>query len=407
MIKIAVVGAGASGLVAAIFAKNDNTAVTVFDGNKVCGKKILKTGNGKCNFSNADLKAEHFQSESPDYIEAVFERFGPNELLKFMKSIGVEPLLEGKLYYPYSLQAKAVRDLLERRARALKVRFVLDSRIENIKKVKGKYKLYSADKEYVFDKVIIASGGMADPKSGSDGKLIDEAYRLGHSVILPMPALTALESDDEYLKRAGGVRIDAEIELKAEDKYCIESGNLQITDYGISGICVMQLSYLASLALFHGMRVSCIIDFLPGIEKEELFEILMDRFYGNGKISPYDALVGLLPDKLIDAILRRCGLVSKKDASVLEKNEFYAIMHNIKGYELRITGVRGFEQAQTTLGGVDFRDTIKGTLESKVTKGLYFCGEILDACGECGGFNLGFAFCSGAVAGMNCGGNNG
>lgn len=398
--KVIVIGAGASGLMAGIMARRMGSDVLVLDGNTSFGKKILKTGGGRCNFSNQDTKLTHFHTESKDAVKSVLSSFTPEMLINFMSEIGITNKSIDGWIYPHSLQAKSVRDCLLMEAEINGVKFMSEAKVNGIKKDGKRFVLDTKAGVLNADGIILATGGMADPESGSDGNGFVLAKELGHEIVKPLPALCPLNCEDRFLKRASGIRCDVNLTMRYENESAKEAGNLQITDYGISGICTMQLSRLASKALYEKKEVFVDIDFVPELKINELKKELVNRYHthGRGK-GAGDALLGLIPDKLITCILVRCNLDPKIPAVNLPKEKLDEIAEVLKGYTIKITDTRGFNQAQTTLGGVSFKDIDKKTLISKLHENLGFCGEILDVCGDCGGYNLLWAFASGAVAG--------
>lgn len=400
--KVAVIGGGASGLVAAIYARRFGANVTVFDTNPSFGRKILKTGGGRCNFANEDNKSSHYHSKTPEYIKSIISKFKLEDILDFMTEIGIESKsIEGWIY-PHSMQAKSVRDCLLMEMELIGCETLPDTKVNGIKPEGARFILDTNKGVKAFDGCILACGGMASPESGSDGNGFMLAKNLGFEILPVLPALCPLVSDDRFLKKASGIRIDSEVTIVIEGKKTKETGNLQITDFGISGICTMQLSYLASQALFEKKSVICELDFVPEKKTNELKKMLSNRFitHGRGK-SCADALIGLLPDKLISAVLNKSGIRPDFPAVNLDAKHLELIQKNIKSYSINIIDTKGFVSAQTTCGGVSFKDIDKNTLTSKKYPNLGFCGEILDVCGDCGGYNLMWAISSGAVVGSN------
>lgn len=400
--KVIIIGGGASGLMAAIMARRNGSDVLVLDGNQSFGKKLLKTGGGRCNFNNQDTKLTHFHTESKDAVKSVLSTFTPEMLNNFMSEIGITPKSIDGWIYPHSLQGKSVRDCLIMEAEINGVKFLANAKVNGIRKDGNRFLLDSKAGVLNADGVILATGGLADPESGSDGNGFVLSREMGHEIIKTLPALCPMTCDDRFLKRASGIRCDVNLTLVSEGISAKESGNLQITDYGISGICTMQLSGIASKALSEKKEVTVEIDFVPEMKGNELKKEITNKFkvHGRGK-GAGNALIGLIPDKLVTCILIKCNLDPKVPAVNINDDKLSEIASVLKKYEVKITDTRGFFQAQTTLGGVSFKDIDKKTLLSKIHNNLGFCGEILDVCGDCGGYNLMWAFCSGAVVGSS------
>lgn len=400
--KLAIVGAGPSGMTAGIFAARRGINVTIFDINEAFGRKILKTGNGKCNFANVDTKAAHFHGESPTHIKSVLGKFPLEDELKFLSECGITPKLDNGLYYPHSMQARSLRDCLLMELRLLGVNESPNTKVNGIAREGERYLLDTNLGVKAFDGVILATGGLASPETGSDGNGFVLARDLGHSIKRTYPALTSLICEDRFLNEAAGVRIDAAISLNISGKKYKEEGNLQIIENGISGILVMQLSAMIAKGMAEGSKPELTIDFAPGMKEAELKKEISLRFKdrGRGK-SAKSALIGFMPDKLINALFYMAG-IKPKDVAVNVGDEALSKLSSvIKAYPVAVKDVAGYTKAQATMGGVDFSDIDKNTLESKINKNLCFCGEVLDVCGDCGGYNLMWAFASGAVAGNN------
>lgn len=403
--KIAIIGGGISGMCAAIFAAKNGANVTIFELNQSLGKKILKTGNGRCNFANEDTNSSHYHTNSKEYIKSIFQEFSLDSIIEFFDEIGIEKKSINGLLYPYSMQAKAVRDCLVKEVEILNINVALNYKVNRIIKDSNRFVLDTGNGVFPFDGVIMANGGMAAPETGSDGNGFYLAKDLGFNIYRPLPALCPIVCDDIDLAKASGVRIDSCIIVESEGKKYKEYGNLQITDYGISGICVMQLSYLVARAISEKKQIKCEIDFLPDIIKSDLKKILNKRFNSNARGKTVkDAFTGLLPDKLIITVLNKINCKMDSPAINISKDNLNKLLLLLKSYPIKIVDVKGFTNAQTTFGGIDLSELDKKTLISKKYKNLGFCGEILDVCGDCGGYNIMWAISSGAVVGKSLAG---
>ena len=386
--RVIVVGGGASGLMAAVTAAKKGAAVTVLEQNEKPGKKICATGNGKCNFTNIQEQPDAYRSENPGFEQDVLDQFSVEDTVRFFTRLGIYPVNKNNGYlYPHSGQAASVAEVLCMEARSLGVKIKTNERVKQVSRENNSWKIYTESWNYEGDAVILANGSKASAISGSDGSGYEIAAALGHKIIEPLPALTALKCKNTGFSGWAGVRTEGKVTLFVDGKKITEeTGELQLTDYGISGIPVFQISRYGIRALNQGRNVTLNLNFLPEFSREQLTEFLETR----RKNCPYkgkkEFLTGLFPDKLAKVLL---------SAKELEKA--------INCYPLKVTGYQPFEQAQVCSGGVDTTEVHSSTLESKRNQGLYFTGELLDIDGKCGGYNLQWAWSSGYVAGMNAG----
>lgn len=383
--RVIVIGGGAAGLVAAITAAEEGAAVTVLEQNENPGRKICVTGNGRCNLTNRDMRPELFRSNNPEIAGKVLAQFSLEDTLKFFQETGLSFAEKNGWIYPGSHQAKAVVDLLVSRARTLKVK--IKTR-EQVKKVFVDDNCWKAETEgwaYEGDAVILANGSKASLVPGSDGSGYELAERLGHKIIPPVPALTGLKAAGNVYKGWSGVRTEGRVTLCVDGKeVCREQGELQLTDYGISGIPVFQISRYAARALQENKKVSVSLNFFPGYTEAELREFLKKRQEKCPWLGKQEIFTGILPEKLAKVLLKQ------KDP-----------LKAAADFQLSIRDTSGFEQAQVCAGGVDTMEIHPETMESVLHKGLYFAGEIVDIDGPCGGYNLQWAWSSGAVAGRS------
>lgn len=383
--QVLVVGGGAAGLIAAIMAAENGAAVTVLEQNENPGRKICVTGNGRCNLTNQNMDPEIFRGENAKIAEKVLEKFSLKDTLAFFEEIGIAVVERKGWFYPRSNQAKCVPDLLLLRARALKVKIKTREKAEAVYKENGRWKVQTQGWTYEGDKVILANGSKASMVPGSDGSGYEIAEALGHRIVKPLPALAGLRCKGNAFSAWAGVRTEAEVSLWIDDQFhSKDTGEVQLTEYGVSGIPVFQLSRYAVRALDAGKKVKLYVNFFPEYTKSELETMLKDRRERCPYQSETDLLLGILPDKLIK-VLRK------------QKNFIQAAT----SYELDVKGSTGFEQAQVCSGGVDTTEINPLTMESLLHEDLYFAGELLDMDGPCGGYNLQWAWSSGAIAGMH------
>ena len=411
MEKIIVVGGGASGIVASIFAKRGDNEVIVLERNSKPLKKLLLTGNGKCNYFNDDFTLSHFCSASIDDLSDVINNHNKNDfIISFLLKIGVVPRVKNGYYYPNSKQAYSVYNSLLKEASIRGVDIVCDTQVLDIVKRSDKFVVSTNNGEFICDKVVISTGSKAYPKTGSDGAGYDFACSFGHKIVDVYPGLVQLVSDFKFLKDLSGVRSDVCVSLLSDGEVVkSEVGEIQFTDYGLSGICIFNLSnYVGELIsscksvcvrvnFFHDFDifdVSSMIDFIDSRDNN-----LIDR-------SVTELLEGYLNYKIVNVILKLCGISSDACWDNLSLKDKEKIASSLVSFSVDIVGTKGFDNSQVCVGGVSLSDVDVNTFESKIVSGLYFTGEVLDVTGECGGFNLGFAFISGMLVGNAIGGIN-
>lgn len=395
---VIVLGGGASGCMAAISAAENQTRVLILEHKDKIGKKILATGNGKCNFTNADIRGQYYRGNTELAMD-VIARFGKEDTLAFFREIGVYPFCKNGYYYPYSQTAASVVEALSGELDRRGVRVECSVTISAIEHTKYGFCLMAGNKRYQCRKLILATGLLASPKLGSDGSALDLIKSLGHRFTPIVPALCAFYADGFAFRQAAGVRTDAKVTLYVEKKKVAEdSGEIQLTDYGVSGIPVFQISRFASRSLYEKKKVTLTMDFCPIMEEETLREELTRRLK-KGNISLLQILNGLFPNKLIHAIIAYAQLDHKTLATDLKKEELQRLIQSIKCCEVTLDKPREYEFAQVCAGGIRSNEIDRHTLASAIVPGLYFCGELLDVDGICGGYNLQWAWSSGKVAG--------
>lgn len=405
----AVIGAGASGCMAAVSAALEGGRVLLLDANDRICRKIYATGNGRCNLTNLHIAADCYHTGGGDDLSVFFSRFSVRDLMEFFESRGVYLHDRQGYVYPRTDQASTVAEAYDKILRELSVDVVLQQRVTGLSAIKeGKRDIYRIDtaggNTYFAEKVILAGGGLAGPQYGCGEEMYRIAVSLGHSLRKPLPALVQLLSDDRNLKAAAGVRCDAMISLLCDgERICAERGELQMTDSGISGIPVFQLSSQAGRALDEGQDVEAAIDFLPGFS-QEIWDKEMERRLGeerNCMLSVF--FLGLVNRKILDLVLRRRGLQAENKASKLAEETLAGIMGDLRDFRIKIRGTGTFRQAQVTSGGIPLSET-DSNLQSLKCKGLYLAGELLDVDGICGGYNLQWAMTSGWIAGKGAAG---
>ncbi len=391
--NVIVIGAGASGLVASIRAKEKGDEVTLLEKENKVGRKLLMTGNGHCNMAHVGIVPEDYYDDtdsSNDFVSDVLDSFSFKRFTNFFKKIGVITKNEDGYIYPSSMQATTVVNALRNYAESIGVKIKTNNEVNKIDYKDG---IYFVDCGYVYEceKLIVASGGLSYTNIDSPKNVLASLEQMGLKIDNLEPALTALISESNITK-ASGVRVNAKIKLFDEEKLITEEfGQVQITDYGISGIPVFNISRFAKA----GNEVH--IDFVNDTDKEDLINDL-NVLLSTNNLGIYNLLCGLLNDKLAALIVDELDV--HKDADVTQDILENAV-NLIKDYEVVITGKRDFDFAQVTKGGVSTDCIDSKTMRVKGHDNLYLCGELIDVDSRCGGYNLYFAWATGFIAGSN------
>lgn len=405
--KIAVIGGGASGLMAAITAAEAGAEVIIYEHLKP-GKKILSTGNGKCNLTNLDFNITNYNTGNPQRLEGYFRRFGVEDTLKFFKRIGLMLREKNGYVYPYSEQATVVLQVFINRINQLGIETCTGhvchvGVANNSKPGKRVWLSTEEDKKYYFDSIIIACGSKAAPKTGSDGSGYVLSKELGHKLKPVLPSLVQIRCKDTFCKELAGIRTQVCIHiLDGETEITCEEGELQLTDYGISGIPVFQLSGLVNRYLYEKKNtgLTAVIDFLPDMSYDKLEQFINKRIKVSPNMSVNELFCGTLNQKLCKVILKRAGIKEDAKANRLSSQKLSEALRLFKEFPFGIKESNGFEQAQVCCGGVDLNE-VTDHLESLNAPNIYFAGEILDVDGRCGGYNLQWAWTSGYIAGKS------
>ncbi|MBE5966358.1 MAG: NAD(P)/FAD-dependent oxidoreductase [Lachnospiraceae bacterium] len=432
---VIIAGAGASGLTAAIAAARMGSSVLVIEQKEKAGKKILATGNGRCNFTNLVQNPECYRSDDNAFAMRVLERFDMQKTIAFFEELGICPKEKNGYLYPNSEQAASVVQVLMMECRRLGVHFAYNEKVIHINqpyytvitehrispernaagkgkkgsKVKKRLPLeadMNIEKErYNAKKLILTTGGCASSKLGSDGSGYPLARLFGHTIIKPLPALVQLKSPENYCKTLSGVRMAGKVGAYTKEERLLaeESGELIFTDYGISGIPVMQISRYVSKALDQKKKILLKIDLLPEKTLDEVILLLRGRIKNAAGKTTEEMMVGLFNHKASYVLIKESKLDPMKEAARLKEREVEALARIIKEFRMEITDTNSFENAQVTTGGVATGEVKETTLESKRMKNLYFAGELLDVDGTCGGYNLQWAWSSGYLAGTAAG----
>ena len=391
MRDVGIIGAGASGLMAALMAGKRGLSVTVFEKKEQPGKKLMVTGNGRCNFSNRRMDESCYYSSDPAFTKRFLSRFSANDAVSLFAGLGMLTEDRNGYLYPASAQASSVVSVLTEAVKAYDVEIKSNSPVTAIQHDKNGFTVFCGGERFSFSSCILCCGSPAGVKD----KLPFNAYQmleeLGHKVNKPLPALVKLTGNEGFEKAWAGVRTKVSVSFQDQ----CHTGEIQLTDTGISGIPVFQLSHEAVRRLDDKQTVVIKIDFLPDYTEETL-SVLLSQKSSSEETGTY--LRGWLPSKLISVILKKTDIRSYRALSSLKAAEKQQLIHEIKLFSYPVTGHGGFMDAQSVSGGVPLSE-VSGNFESRLVKNLYITGELLDMDGLCGGYNLHFAFGSGKIAG--------
>lgn len=396
---IGIIGGSASGLTAAVNAKRryPESSIVIFEQLPRLGKKILATGNGRCNLTNLNALSHPYRNA--EFAESVLNRYNPKLVIDFFNSLGLLTYADfaGRVY-PKSNNASSVSDALRFEVLSCGVDTLTELKIQNIAVKADSFVLNG---KYEVKKLIIATGGKSSPSQGSDGSGFALAESLGHTVTKLVPSLVPLNSRPEKVKAVKGIRVaDTALTLEGDYKEYHSAGEILFTDNGISGIAAMELSACAERELRRGFDPVLSIDFLPEMSLDEVSEYITRVSEIKLGQPAENLLTGVLPKQLGVLLMKSCEIYDPSAGiSLMSDNMTQMLATQIKGFKLPITGTKGFMYSQVTSGGIDVSEINSDTLQSKIKNGLYFCGEIIDVDGGCGGFNLQWAFASGLTAG--------
>lgn len=466
---VAVIGGGAAGMMAAIEAARAGAIVTLIEKNPQLGKKLATTGNGRCNYTNLDMENRiggKFRGFHPEFATPALDALPPEAVLDWFRAIGVEPRFRGSYVYPNSDQASAVVDSLREELHRLSVKVHYNAEVKSIQRVDadaGYFMIQCTDAVVKADRVILAAGSKAAPKTGSNGDGYFIARKLGHTIVPYVPALCGIRCAGDAFRTLAGIRTEAALELSVDGR-CVdrEAGELQLVDYGISGIPVFQLSRYAAYALQEGKKAAVYINFLPGFTEAgavrdsdrnvatgaavrnskrasspsgistievsaaknaqnpraevsccaakaedpkdlavQLYRQRQERLAGRKMESFF---TGLLHQKLGQLLLRMASVRPELPVAELSEKQLRSLASLSVRFKAECVEMNGFLQAQVVAGGVDTTEVDPCTMASRLVPGLYFAGEVLDIDGICGGYNLQWAWASGFVAGRHAAG---
>ena len=400
--QVIIVGGGASGLVAAITAAREGAKVILIEQKDRLGKKILSTGNGKCNLTNEYMNLSCFRSDDMSIVKNVLDVFGFEATMKFFDELGV--LLKNRqgYIYPLSEQATTIVDVLVMEVNRLGIHVLLEESVKHIPSTKKGYLIQTSKQALVADSVILATGGKAAPVLGSDGSGYSIAKKFGHHLSPVVPALVQLKGKGNFFKQVSGVRTQAKVAAYVDGNFCsCDTGELQLTNYGISGIPVFQISRYVSKALYEKKKVSVEVDFLPSMSDREFAEFLENRVKCHGDKVAADFFTGIFHQKLIGLFLKISRIGAQVPAKEITKEQLQLFIKVCKHFFVDIEGTNDFDQAQICAGGIKTTEINPDTMESLFANNLYLTGELLDVDGICGGYNLQWAWATGFIAGKH------
>ena len=399
---IIIIGGGPAGMMAAISAANQNSKVCLLEHKDRVGKKILSTGNGKCNLTNMQISPDCYRSDSKESYFCVIEKFPPKMVVDYFHSIGMLTKERNGYVYPLSEQAATVLDTLRAELSHSEVDVFTETEIKSIdigftvKTDKGTYHA---------DRLILACGSKCASKTGSDGSGYSLAKKLGHKIINPIPSLVQLKCRENFFKELSGVRTEAELTVRAGGNELVrDTGEVQFTDYGISGIPTFQISRYVKRAIDNNSNPIVKINLLVGYTEQWLAKELHAIFTHDGNKDVTIALNGIFNKKLAMVLLKLAGIRPGTLCKEIHESDINALVHVIGNFKVTPFDTTGFENAQVCAGGVSLDEIDLNTMESKLVKGLYMAGEMLDVDGKCGGYNLQWAFASGRLAGISAAG---
>ena len=393
--RVGIIGAGASGVFAALILKQNYIDTTVIERNANALKKIYATGNGRCNFTNRNVSYKNYHGENPKFTISAIKKFDNYDVIEFFNDMGIpEVELENGKIFPKSLQASSIVKQMMCLANHLEVEFIFDSFVDDVRKNGDVFEVKSNDSLYKFDYLIIACGSKAYKKSGSDGNGYILMEKLGHNIVKTHPGIVQLRLNGDSFKKMSGTKFKANAKLVVDGKEVFEFyHDVLFTDYGISGPTILQLSGEAIRAKNKGLDVKIRIDTVD-LDENKLYEHLIYIISLNYYKKINELLVGLINDNLIEEVLNQANIEYDINVCELSKEEIYKLAHTLKNLEFSVSGYKDEDSGQITCGGVDTDEINPSTMESKKIKNLYIIGEIMDVDGDCGGYNLQWAFSS-------------
>jgi len=403
MRDVIIIGAGASGLVTAIVAARRGKKVLILEKNNKVGKKLLATGNGKCNITNQKPNVNRFYSQNPSFLEQSLDGYNYQSIKQFFKSIGLELIeaKEGKVF-PMSLQASSVVELLLCESEQLGIKILCETEVTSISKQNNSYEVQHSKGKTIAPSLVIATGHISAPQLGGVDDGLNFAKRLGHTVVKPFPTLVQLTSShkESYLKQMAGVKVESRVTIETQQGIVEKQGDVLFTTYGISGLAILDISRFVMEELSKKKSIMLTIDLVPKMSQEQLLALMKKSLVKKSSKPLKVWMQGFINKKLIEPILEPLKLQNETVGRVTSNiQELEKIVSQIKAFEFTVNGSQGYKGAEVATGGVNTKEINPKTMESKLNKGLYFTGEVLDVDGDRGGFNLHFAWVCGLRAG--------
>ena len=398
---VGIIGAGASGMAAALAAaENPNVRVELFERQARVGRKLQATGNGRCNLTNLHADRGGYHAEAPDFVAAAISSFDPSATLKWFRELGLFTVAEASgRVYPYSDHANSVVDVLRLALEKDNISLRTGFEVQKICRDADSFLVENGEQQVRCDRLIVACGGLAGTKLGGSMSGYKLLTKLGHRCTRLRPALVQLKTDWAGVASLKGVRTNCYVQILHDESIHAEStGELQFTDYGLSGPVIFEVSRDTCAA---PGEWSAQMDFMPNTDAEELRQELLRRTQTNLPVD--ELLTGVIHNRLGRVLTRMAGVKNKKLVSELTEEEIKNVVESVKGFSLNLTEPAGMDSAQVTAGGVITKDFDPKTMESTLVPGLYACGEVLDVDGDCGGYNLQWAWSSGRLAGLSAG----
>lgn len=397
---IGIIGGGASGMMAALTAaeKADNRVI-LFERQSRVGKKLLATGNGRCNLTNLHTGDEFYHGASGTFAAPALTQFPPEKTLEFFQSLGLLTVAEpsGRVY-PYTDQANSVVDVLRFALSRSNIELETSCEITSVKYEDGKFLLKSSESAWQVDRLIVTAGGLAGTKLGGSLSGYQLLRSLGHHSTKLYPSLVQLKTEDTLVKSLKGVRAQATVRLLQHDAVIAQSsGEVQFTEYGLSGPAIFDISRAASVS---GDGCKVILDLLPQFDGDKLLSALCIRIAQQPELLCDDLLTGFLHNRLGRVLLKYVGISGQTRLSDLPWVQLSTLNLAAHCFSLEVRGTMGMDCAQVTAGGICTEEFDPKTLQSRIVPGLYSAGEVLDVDGDCGGYNLQWAWASGHLAGQ-------
>jgi predicted Rossmann fold flavoprotein len=410
---LVIIGGGAAGIIAAISAKRQfpQRKICLIDRTFTLGRKILVSGAGRCNITNINLDRDYksrYYGADPQFIEQVFTKFGYQQIMDFFHELGIETYVERKTsigkVFPITDSAKNVVAILEDELHLLDIQIRLNTEVTGIKKTNTTFTVTTNNGVFESQKLIVATGGMTYPALGANGSSYSLLKKLGHTIQEPVPAALPLTAKDPLCHELQGVKLEAQVTSIIDGKAIkTKTDDVMFAQYGLSGPAILNVSREISLHCNREKQggTEIAINFFPNKSLQEATTYMTKIWQARPLKTIEKSFWGLFPAKVSAAILKTINIPIDKSVKDLSENEKQSIMKRFVEYKIKISGTRGWNEAEFTAGGVETNEVNAATLESKIVPGLYFCGEILNVDGDIGGFNLSWAWSSGWIAGSN------